>query len=211
MLTIRRETPEDYAAVEALIRRAFYNVYQPGCYEHYLAHVMRGHADFVAPLAFVAEEDGALVGSILYTRARLAGEGGAQKEVLTFGPVCIAPERQRRGYGRQLIEHSLQAARALGYDAVVIFGNPSYYVGCGFVCCKRCGVSLEDGRHPTAMLVRELVPGALAGKRWVYRESPAMAVDEAGARRFDDALAPMEKKRLPGQEAFYILSHSFVE
>lgn len=211
MLTIRNETPRDYRAVEELTRRAFYNLYIPGCVEHYLVHVMRDHPDFLPELDFVLELDGEIIGSILYTRATLTDEAGEVKEVLTFGPVCVAPEHQRRGYGKRLMEHSFAKAAALGYDAVVIFGSPANYVGRGFVSCKKHNVCAEGGRFPAAMMVKELVPGALGGKRWTYRDSPVMAVDEAEAARYDDTLPPMEKGHRPSQEEFYILSHSFQE
>lgn len=211
MLTIRNETPRDYRAVEELTRRAFYNLYIPGCVEHYLVHVMRDHPDFLPELDFVLELDGEIIGSILYTRATLTDEAGEVKEVLTFGPVCVAPEHQRRGYGKRLLEHSFAKAAALGYDAVVIFGSPANYVGRGFVSCKKHNVCAEGGRFPAAMMVKELVPGALDGRRWIYRDSPVMAVDEAEAARYDDTLPPMEKGHRPSQEEFYILSHSFQE
>ena len=101
MLTIRNERPEDYAAVEELTRRAFYNVYVPGCTEHYLVHIMRGHRDFLPELDFVAELDGRLIGNIMYTRSWLTDGDGNRREVLTFGPVSILPECQRKGYGKQ--------------------------------------------------------------------------------------------------------------
>lgn len=208
MLNIRNETKADYQTVEELTRRTFYNQYVPGCHEHYLAHVMRDHPDFVPELDFVLELDGEIIGSILYTRSSLTGETGARREILTFGPVCIAPEHQRRGYGTRLIRHSLDRAADLGWEAVVIFGAPANYVGLGFQCCKRHLVQMEDGSFPAAMLVKELRPRALDGGPWIYRDSPVMRFDEEAACRFDEALPPMEKRVLPCQEEFYILSHS---
>ena len=106
MLKIRKEVPADYQAVEELTRRAFYNLYVPGCVEHYLVHIMREHGDFIPELALVAQLDGEVIGNIMYTKARLVDETGIEKTVLTFGPVCIAPEHQREGYGKALIEES---------------------------------------------------------------------------------------------------------
>lgn len=208
MLTIRNETRADYQAVENLTRRAFYNRYVPGCHEHYLLHIMREHPDFVPELDFVLELDGEIAGSILYTRSTLTGETGERREILTFGPVSIAPERQRQGYGTALIAHSLERAAALGWGAVVIFGSPANYVGLGFRSCRRCQVRAEDGSFPAAMLAKELRPRALEGGPWVYRDSPVMHFDEEAARRFDEGLPPMEKRVLPCQEEFYILSNS---
>lgn len=211
MLIIRNETQADRQAVEAVTRRAFYNVYTPGCTEHYLVRTMRGHPDFIPELDFVAELDGRVIGNVMYTRAALTGEAGAVKDVLTFGPVSIAPEHQRRGYGRQLLEHSFRRAAELGWDVVVIFGSPANYVGRGFKSCKKFNVCLENGKFPSAMLVKELREGALDGRKWVYRDSPAMNIDAEAARRYDDTLEPMAKEYRPSQEEFYIMSHSSVE
>ena len=200
MLNIRNESEADYQAVEDLTRRAFYNLYVPGCHEHYLVHIMRDHPDFLPELDFVLELDGKIVGSILYTKASLTGETGERREILTFGPVCVAPEHQRQGYGKTLMEHSFAKAAALGWGAVVIFGSPANYVSRGFQSCKRHQVQMEDGSYPAAMLVKELRPGALDGGPWVYRDSPVMQIDRA--------LPPMEKRVLPSQEEFYILSSS---
>ena len=123
MLQIRNETQADYAVVEDLTRRAFYNVYMPGCVEHYLVHTMRTHADFVHELDFVLELDGRIIGNVMYTKAQLTDENGAEKTILTFGPVSILPEYQRKGYGKTLLEHSFGRAIELGYDAIVIFGE----------------------------------------------------------------------------------------
>lgn len=211
MLNIRNETPADYPAVEDMTRRAFYNLYVPGCAEHYLVHIMRSHQDFIPQLDFVLELDGRIVGSILYTKARLVDEAGTEKEVLTFGPVCVMPEHQRKGYGKLLMEHSFTEAAALGYDVIVIFGSPANYVSRGFQSCKKHNVCVEGGKYPAAMLVKELKPGALDGRRWFYHDSPVMSVDEEAARRYDESLEKLEKKHLPSQEEFYIMSHSFVE
>ena len=209
-IMIRNERPEDHRAVEQLTREAFYNIYIPGCIEHYLVRIMRGHKDFIPELDFVLEKDGRVIGNIMYTKATLTDESGAVKEILTFGPVCVHPDFQRRGYGKMLIERSFQTARGMGYDTVVIFGSPDNYVGRGFKSCKRYNVCLPGGRFPSAMLVKELVYGALDGRKWFYADSPVMAVDEAAARAYDDSLPPMEKKVLPCQESFYIMSHSAI-
>lgn len=211
MIEIRNEREADYAAVEEVTRRAFYNVYAPGCTEHYLVRGMRRHEDFIPELDFVLLLDGQIVGNIMYTKAKLIDEAGAEKEILTFGPVSIAPEYQRRGYGRMLMEHSFGQALAMGYAAIVIFGSPANYVGLGFKSCRKYNVCTEEGRYPAAMLVKELKQGVLDGRRWIYRGSPAMCVDEQEARRYDDGLEKLEKGYRPSQDEFYILSRSFVE
>ena len=212
-LTIRLETEKDYRAVEELTREAFWNVYKPGADEHYYVHQMRSHPDFIPELAFVLEEDGVLPGNIMYTKAWLEDENGSRKEILSFGPISVAPDRQRQKLGKLLIEHSFAAARSLGYDAVVIFGNPGNYVSRGFVSCKRKNVSfMADGNFPTALLVCELVPNALEGRNWMYIPSTAAdcCEDTAAVEAFDADFPPKEKAWMPSQEEFYIYSHSSI-
>ena len=124
-LSIRLETEKDYRSVEELTREAFWNVYKPGADEHYYVHMMRSHPDFVPELAFVLEKDGQIVGNIMYTKAWLEDESGVKKEILSFGPLCVAPKYQRQKLGQILIEHSFAAARGMGYDVNIIFGNPA--------------------------------------------------------------------------------------
>ncbi len=209
--TIRLETKADYATVEHVIREAFWNVYKPGCDEHYYAHMLRSHADFIPELDFVLEKDGQIIGNIMYSKTTLVGETGEKKNILSFGPICILPEYQRQGGSRLLIAHSFALAKELGYDTVVIFGNPANYVGRGFVSCKKKGVSLYS-TYPAALLVKELVPGVLEGRNWQFLDSDAAACceDTAAVAAFDAAFLPKEKGWKPSQEEFYIYSHSSV-
>ena len=211
MVIIRNEKESDYSIVEEITRKAFYNLYIPGCIEHYLVHIMRNHEDFIPELDFIAELDGQVIGNIMYTKAKLVDESGFEKEILTFGPISVLPEYQRKGYGKLLMEHSFQETARLGYDVIVIFGSPANYVGRGFQSCKKYNICLENHRYPAAMMVKELKEHVLDGRKWFYYDSPVMNIDEEEARRYDDSLEKMEKKHLPSQEEFYIISHSFVE
>ncbi len=207
-IVIRNEEEKDYKKVETLTRKAFYNIYIPGCIEHYLVHIMRSHEDFIKELDFVVEIDDEIIGSIMYTKAKLVDEKGNQKDILTFGPLCIDPQYQRLGYGKQLIEHSFIKAKELGYDVVATFGNPGNYVSCGFKSCQRYNICLEGDVFPTAMLVKELKEGVLDGRKYYYYDSPVMQIDEKEAQKYDERLEEkLEKKVLPCQEEFYILGH----
>lgn len=211
IVKIRNEQETDYERVEEITRKSFWNLYIPGCNEHYLVHVMRCHKDFLPELDFVIEVDNQIIGNIMYTKAKLVDESGEEKEILTFGPVCIIPEYQRMGYGKMLIEHSFEQAVSLGYDVIVIFGNPSNYVSLGFKSCIKYNICLENETFPAAMMVKELKPEALDGRKWVYYDSPVMKIDEQEAGRFDESLEKMEKKFQPSQEEFYIHSHSIIQ
>ena len=212
-IIIRNETPADYRAVEELTREAFWNVYKPGADEHYFVHMMRSHPDFIPELAFVLELEGRIIGNIMYTKAWLEDEDGQRREILSFGLLCVAPEFQRQKLGKILIEHSFEAARRMGYDVNINFGNPGNYVSRGFVSCKKKNVSfVVPGNFPTALLVAELVPGALEGKNWMYIPSTAAdcCEDAAAVAAFDAQFPPKEKKWMPSQEEFFIYSHSSV-
>lgn len=211
IIIIRNEKKEDWEIVERITRQAFYNLYVPGCVEHYLVHIMREHEDFIPELDFVLELDGQVIGNIMYTKAKLTDENGTEKEILTFGPVSIHPAYQRMGYGKILMEHSFQAAIQLGYDTIVIFGSPANYVSRGFKCCKKYNVCIENGKYPAAMMVKELIPHILDDHKWLYQDSPVMAISKEEAERYDDTLEPMEKKYLPSQDEFYIMSQAFIE
>lgn len=210
MFTIRNETPADYRAVEVMTRKAFWNVQVPGCNEHYLAHILRGSDDFLPELDFVAELDDAIVGNVMYTRSKLIAEDGEEKDILTFGPLSVDPEYQRRGIGKALLRHSLEKAAQMGYEAVVIFGNPENYVTSGFRGCRHYGVAIAKDAYPVALLVKELKPGALAGKNWIFEESSAYEIEEGAAEAFDAEFPPMEKAWQPSQELFAIYSRSMV-
>ena len=211
MIRIRKEEETDYEKVEEITRKAFWNLYIPGCIEHYLVHVMRPHKDFLPELDFVIEVDNQIIGNIMYTKTKLIGESGEEKDILTFGPVCILPKYQRKGYGKKLMEYSFEQAIALGYDVIVIFGSPNNYVSRGFKSCKRYNVCLENETYPAAMMVKELKPDALDGRRWVYYQSPVFEIDEQEAQHFDEGLESLEKKYQPSQEEFYIHSHSIIQ
>ena len=147
-LVIRQERESDHARVEQVIRQAFYNIYTPGCTEHYLAHVIRPHPDFLPELDLVLELDGQVIGSIMYTRSTLVDEAGAEKGILTFGPVCIQPGYQRRGLGRRLMEESFRRAAAMGWEALVLSVLP--IVGstiCVYFLTERFLPKKEKRRH----------------------------------------------------------------
>ncbi len=207
-LTIRNETEKDHVIVEEMTREAFWNLYVPGCDEHYLVHTMRSHEDFIPALDLVAEADGKIVGNIMYTKARLIDEAGNEKPILTFGPLCVRPGYQREGIGKELLRVSFEKALAMGYDTVVIFGNPANYVARGFKSCMRFNVCVDGGIFPSAMMVKELKPGVFDGRRWFYRESPVYHFDQSKVEEYDQRFPAKEKESKPHQEEFFIHTHS---
>ena len=94
---IRLETPADYRAVEELTRESFWNVYRPGCTEHFVLNQYRSNPDFIPELDFVMEEDGRLIGHVMFSKASLQLPDGTSKPSWTFGPICIHPDASRLG------------------------------------------------------------------------------------------------------------------
>ena len=200
--TIRSEKAEDYRAVENLVREAFWNVYRPGCLEHYVIHVLREDPAFVRELDFVMEQDGALIGQNMFMRTVINADDGRVIPVLTMGPIGITPELKRKGYGKKLLDYSLERAAALGFGAVLFEGNIGFYGHSGFTYARSFGIryhDLPEGADDSFFLCRELVPGYLEGITGVYRTPRGYYVDEAEAEEFDKTFPPKEKLRLPGQ------------
>ena len=200
--TIRLEEQKDYGAVEFMIREAFWNVYHPGCSEHYVMHVLRDDPAFVKELDFVMERDGRLIGQNMFMRTVIEADDGRTIPVLTMGPICITPELKRQGYGKKLLDESLVRARKLGYGAVLFEGNIGFYGKCGFDYASRFGIryhDLPEGADASFFLCFELIPGYLNGVTGVYQTPRGYYVDAAEVEEFDRAFPPKVKRKLPGQ------------
>ena len=199
---IRPEREADHAAVEHLIRESFWNVYRPGCSEHYVIHVLREDPAFVKELDFVMEQDGKLIGQNIFMRTIIEADDGRTVPVLTMGPICITPELKRQGYGKQLLDYSLERAAAMGFGAVLFEGNIGFYGKSGFDYARRFGVryhDLPEGADDSFFLCRELISGYLDGVTGVYQTPQGYYVSDADVEAFDRAFPPKEKLRLPGQ------------
>lgn len=196
---IRTETPADYRAVETLTREAFWNVYRPGCLEHYVLHQFRGQPDFVPELDLVLEAEGALIGHVMYVRSAIQTDDGRTLPIMTFGPISIAPQWKRQGYGTVLLRHPMELAREMGAGALAITGNLGFYGKSGFVVAKTRGIRYADDPDADYFLVAELEPGFLTGVSGTYRDPAGYLVDETEADRFDASFPPKEKLKLPGQ------------
>ena len=199
---IRPEREADYRAVENLVRESFWNVYRPGCYEHYVIHVLRDDPAFVRELDFVMEQDGRLIGQNMFMRTVINADDGRDVPVLTMGPIGITPELKRQGYGKKLLDYSLEQAAAMGFGAVLFEGNIDFYGKSGFTYARKFGVryhDLPEGEDDSFFLCKELIGGYLDDVTGVYQTPQGYYVDAAGVEAFDKAFPPKEKKKLPGQ------------
>ena len=200
--TIRLEREEDYREVENLVKEAFWNVYRPGCLEHYVIHVLRKDSAFVKELDFVMEKDGRLIGQNMFMRTVINSDDGREIPVLTMGPIGITPDLKRRGYGKKILDYSLEKASSMGFGAVLFEGNIGFYGKSGFDYARNFGIryhDLPEGEDDSFFLCRELIPGYLEGVTGVYQTPPGYYVDVQEAEEFDKTFPYKEKMKLPGQ------------
>ena len=199
---IRSEKQEDYREVENLVRESFWNVYRPGCSEHYVIHVLRDDPAFVKELDFVMEQDGRIIGQNMFMKTVINADDGRTIDVLTMGPIGIIPELKRKGYGKAILDFSLVKAAELGYGAVLFEGNILFYGKSGFDYASRFGIryhDLPEDADASFFLCKELIPGYLDGITGVYQTPQGYYVDDADVEEFDRSFPPKEKLKLPGQ------------
>ncbi len=200
--TIRLEEKKDHRAVENLVRESFWNIYRPGCSEHYVIHVLREDPAFVKELDFVMEQDGRLIGQNMFMRTIIEADDGRVIDVLTMGPICITPELKRRGYGKALLDYSLQKAAELGFGAVLFEGNIDFYGKSGFDYAGKFGIryhDLPEDADSSFFLCKELVTGFLDGITGVYQTPQGYYVSDEEVDEFDQGFPPKQKLKLPGQ------------
>ncbi len=201
-IIIRLEKQEEYREVENMVRESFWNVYRPGCLEHYVLNQLRHDPAFIPELDFVMEEEGKLIGQNMFMRATIKADDGRDVPIMTMGPICITPERKRKGYGKILLDYSLEKAKELGCGAVCFEGNIDFYGKSGFTQASTFGIryhGLPEGEDASFFLCKELIPGYLDGITGEYATPQGYFVDEAETEMFDQAFPVKEKLKLPGQ------------
>ena len=201
-IIIRLERKEEYREVENLVRESFWNVYGPGCLEHYVLNQLRNDEAFVPELDFVMEKDGVIIGQNIFMRAVIKADDGRDIPIMTMGPICIAPELKRQGYGKILLDYSLEKAKEMGCGALCFEGNIDFYGKSGFKYASEYGIryhGLPEGEDASVFLCRELTEGYLDGISGEYATPAGYFVDEAEAEKFDMQFPKKEKLKLPGQ------------
>lgn len=203
---IRHETNEEQHEVENLVRESFWNVYRPGCLEHFVLHCLRNNVAFIPELDFVmtindGHED-LLIGQVMCMRAEIKTDGGESLPIMTFRPIGIHPDYKRQGYGKALLDYTMQEAANMGFGAVCIEGNIDFYGKCGFTHASDYGIryhGVPEEEGTPFFLCKELKPGYLDGITGEYATPEGYFIDEAECERYDAAFPPKEKKKLPGQ------------
>ena len=207
-MNIRLEQPGDYREVENLTREAFWNVYRPGCTEHYVLNQYRSNPDFVHELDLVMEEDGRIMGHIMFSKAELVLDDGTRRSSWTFGPISIHPDYKRKGYGLKLLNYALEKAREMGIGFLCMEGNIDFYRHAGFGLASKLGIHYHaeprDAEVPY-FLAQELIPGWLKSNGIIeatYCPPKGYFVADKNPEAFEayEATFPCKKKALlPGQ------------
>ncbi|MFR8821811.1 GNAT family N-acetyltransferase [Ruminococcus sp.] len=199
---IRLERKEEYRKVEELARESFWNVYRPGCLEHYLLNQLRKNADFVKELDFVMEKDGELIGQNVFVKAIVKADDNRDIPIMTMGPICIAPKFQRKGYGKILLDYSIAKAASLGCGALCFEGNIDFYGKSGFTFARNFGIryhGLPEDADDSFFLCKELTNGYLDGITGEYFTPRGYFISEEEMEKFDKMFPHKEKRTLPGQ------------
>lgn len=201
-IVIRLEKKEEQREVENLVRESFWNVYRPGCLEHYVLNQLRDDPAFVQELDFVMELDGKLIGQNMFMKAVIKSDDGSDIDICTMGPICITSELKRKGYGKILLDYSLEKAKEYGFKAVCFEGNIDFYGKSGFKPASEFGIryhGLPEGEDASFFLCKELEPGYFDGVSGEYATPSGYFVDETAAEEFDKDFPYKEKLELPGQ------------
>lgn len=187
------ESEKDFREVENLTREAFWNLYHPGCTEHFVIHTLRESSAFIKELDFVAYHDGLIVGNIMYSKAKVLNNDGYESEVLCMGPLSVLPSYQGKGIGSMLMKHTLRVAKDLGFNAVIIFGDPNYYKRFGFKNAEIYNIQTSMGENMEAFMALELYDGALDKVVGKFYEDEVFHVEEKDVENFDKQFPYKEK------------------
>ena len=216
--TIRLEEEKDHIKVENIVRDAFWNVYRPGAYEHYIVHNLRKDSSFIKDLAYVIEENDEIIGHINYSNGRLnlyrknrygvdikVSEG--RKKATVLGPIAIDSKYQSHGYGSKLIRHTLKLAEDMNIPFIFVIGDEEYYSRFGFESASKYNIYLEgtdtEDENPFFMIRilngNENIIKNLDFDKGIFYNPKVFDVDEKNVDEFDKNFEYKEKKVLEGQ------------
>lgn len=201
-MNIRLENEKDYYEVENLTREAFWNIYRPGCFEHFVIHKLRQDESFVKELDYVLEEDGKIIANIVYAKGNLKLEDGTITGILLFGPVSVLPEYQKKGYGEKIINYTMEKAKEQGYAAIVITGNPNYYKKYGFESCSKYEIyyeGMDKDEEAPFFMIKILDENKAKNLKGIYSDPNCYNVDENELAEFDKKFPTKVKEKREGQ------------
>lgn len=194
-MQIRFEQKEDYFKVERMVRNAFWNIYRPGAYEHFIVHNLRNHPSFIRNLAYVIEEDGEIIGHINYSYGSIDNE-----KAVVLGPIAIDENHQNKGYGTKLIDHTLKIAEDMGIPYVFVIGDENYYSRFGFKSASEYEIYLEgtDTTEKCPFFMIKVFDESKV-KSATFRNPDVFDVLESDVEEFDKKFEYKEKLVKEGQ------------
>ena len=194
-MNIRPEERTDFKEVEYLIREAFWNVYRPGCHEHYIVHNLRFDSSFVRQLDYVLEVDDKIIGHIAYSKNKLITDDDNSIEVITLGPVAIDPDYQKKGYGSKIIRYTLDKAKELGIKYLFVIGDENYYQRFGFEDASKYNIQFNDVEEDTPFfMINVFDDESINFENAKYIDNPIFKVDEEKLDKFDENFPPKTKE-----------------
>ena len=149
---------------------------------------MRNHPKFVPELDIVAEHNNKIVGNVVCLKSFIMADDGNQYEVLSLGPISV----QQQGIGGRMIALTKKLASEMGFRAILLCGDPDYYLRQGFIPAETLGIRTEDNMYATALHVCELYDNALANVKGRYIEDKIYQIDKSAANEFDKRFPPKE-------------------
>ena len=210
-MNIRLEEPQDYREVENLTREAFWNVYRPGCTEHYVLNQYRNNPDFIPELDFVMEENRRIIGHVMFSKAEImldspllgGGAGGGAFPSWTFGPISIHPDYKRKGYGLKLLQYALEKAKEMGIGLLQMEGNIEFYKHTGFDLASKMKIHYHAVPRESEVpyfLAQELIPGYWGNREGTYCPPKGYFVADENPEAFEAYEATFPKKEKAFQE-----------
>lgn len=160
-IEIRTERKEDFAEIYQLVASAFKQDF-----ESELIEKIRKGLTYVPELALIAEENGRLVGYILFSKIKIVGKGVAY-DTLALAPLAVDPLYQKQGIGSMLVTDGLERAKVLGFLSVIVLGDPNYYSRFGFQKASKWHIQCPFEVPEEAFMAIELAEGALQEKKGV--------------------------------------------
>lgn len=202
---IRLEEEEDYRETENLVRESFWNVYRPGALEHFVLKCLRDDPNFVKELDFVMIKDNKIIGQNVFYKTEIKDDLGNIIPIMTMGPICIANEYKRMGYGKILLDYSLLKAKEMGCKALMFEGNIDFYGKSGFTYASDFNIryhGISDGEDQSFFLCKELEKDYLKGIRAEYITPDIYFSCDTRKEEFllyEKTFPYKEKLKLPGQ------------
>lgn len=178
-IIIRKTKKSEYYQTEYLTREAFWNLYQPGCCEHFILHNLRKSDSYISELDLVAIYNNDIIAHVISTKAKITNALNSEKEVLCLGPIAVKAEYRSKGVGTALINESIRNAGKVGFPAIILFGNPDYYKRFGFVNAEKFSITTKDYQNFDAFMALELFDNSLKNINGCFFESEAFSIKDS--------------------------------